>query len=104
MWTAFYGFSILNRHSPRVCYVPTWRIQDEFDIEEGTLLVMDCGYHNKKLLKAIRDEGLDYLVAVKRNSKVYSEIEHSIRDLWSELRQEHHLNALITGRFLIGSQ
>lgn len=45
---------------------------DEFDIEEGTLLVMDRGYHDKKLLSSIREEGLDYLVAVKRNSKLYS--------------------------------
>lgn len=45
---------------------------DEFDIEKGTLLVMDRGYHNKELLKQIREEDLDYLVAVKRNAKVYA--------------------------------
>ena len=44
-------------------------------IEEGTLLVMDRGYHDRKLLAAIRDEGLDYLVAVKRNSKVYGKTD-----------------------------
>ena len=48
---------------------------DEFDIEEGTLLVMDRGYHDKKLLAAIRGEELDYLVAVKRNSKVYEKTD-----------------------------
>ena len=44
---------------------------DEFGIGEGTLLVMDRGYHDRKLLAAIRDQDLDYLVAVKRNAKVY---------------------------------
>ncbi len=45
---------------------------DEFDIEDGTLLVMDRGYHDRKLLEAIRDRDLHYLVAVRRNSKLYS--------------------------------
>jgi len=44
---------------------------DEFDIPEGTVLVMDRGYHDRKLLDAIREKDLDYIVAVKRNSKVY---------------------------------
>lgn len=44
---------------------------DEFHIEEGTMLVMDRGYYDKKLLDDIRKAGLDYLVAVKRNSNVY---------------------------------
>ena len=39
------------------------------------MLVMDRGYHDRKLLAAIRDEGLDYLVAVKRNSKVYGKTD-----------------------------
>ena len=48
---------------------------DEFDIEEGTILVMDRGYFDKKLMSEIRDKGLDYLVAVKRNSKVYDNVQ-----------------------------
>jgi transposase len=44
---------------------------DEFSIPEGTLLVGDRGYNDKKFLKAVRERGLDYLVAVKRNSKAY---------------------------------
>ena len=50
---------------------------DEFEIEEGTLLVMDRGYFDRKLLKEIRDKGLDYLVAVRRNSKVYDRVSVS---------------------------
>lgn len=50
---------------------------DEFEIEEGTLLVMDRGYFDRKLLKEIRDNGLDYLVAVKRNSKIYDRVSVS---------------------------
>lgn len=44
---------------------------DEFDIPDGTVLVMDRGYHDKTLLKQIREKGLDYIVAVKRNSDAY---------------------------------
>lgn len=48
---------------------------DEFAFEEGTVLVMDRGYHDKKLLAEIRGRGLGYLVAVKRNSAMYREVE-----------------------------
>lgn len=48
---------------------------DEFEIDEGTLLVMDRGYFDKKLLKEICAKDLDYLVAVKRNSKVYDKVQ-----------------------------
>lgn len=50
---------------------------DEFDIPKGTILVMDRGYQNQKLLKAIREKGLDYLVAVRRNSKLYDTTDTS---------------------------
>lgn len=46
---------------------------DSFDIEPGTLLVMDRGYSNSKLLEKIGEKGLGYLVPVKRNSKLYAE-------------------------------
>lgn len=45
---------------------------DEFDIPEGTLLVGDRGYNDGDFLKAAREKGLDYLVAVKRNSFAYA--------------------------------
>lgn len=48
---------------------------DEFDIDEGTILVMDRGYFDRKLMSEIRGKGLDYLVAVKRNSKVYDKVQ-----------------------------
>ena len=44
---------------------------DEFDIAEGTMLVMDRGYSDKKFLSAVREAGFDYLVAIKRNSNAY---------------------------------
>lgn len=50
---------------------------DEFRIDEGTLLVMDRGYFNRNLLKEIREKELDYLVAVKRDSKVYGMVQVS---------------------------
>lgn len=50
---------------------------DEFDIPEDTIPVMDRGYLNQKLLKAIRGKGLDYLVAVRRNSKLYDATDAS---------------------------
>lgn len=48
---------------------------DEFGIDEGTILVMDRGYFDRKLMSEIRAKGLDYLVAVKRNSKVYDKVQ-----------------------------
>ena len=48
---------------------------DEFSIDEGTILVMDRGYFDRKLMSEIRAKGLDYLVAVKRNSKVYDKVQ-----------------------------
>jgi len=44
---------------------------DEFDIPEGTFLVMDRGYSDKKFLAQVKEKGLEYVVAVKRNSKTY---------------------------------
>lgn len=44
---------------------------DEFKVAEGTMLVMDRGYGDKRFLGAVREAGLDYLVAVRRSSKVY---------------------------------
>lgn len=53
---------------------------DEYKIDRGILLVMDRGYHDKKLLTAIRGRGLDYLVVIKRNTKIYdmTDAEESI--------------------------
>ena len=42
-----------------------------------SLLVMDRGYFNRNLLKEIREKELDYLVAVKRDSKVYGMVQVS---------------------------
>lgn len=47
---------------------------DEFSIDGGTILVMDLGYFDRKLVSDIRAKGLDYLVSVKRNSKIYDEV------------------------------
>ena len=44
---------------------------DEFDIPDGTFLVMDRGYSDGKFLGEVRGRGLEYIVAVKRNSKAY---------------------------------
>ena len=44
---------------------------DEFEIPEGTILVMDRGYSDRTLLEQIKEKGLDYIVAVKRNSNAY---------------------------------
>lgn len=44
---------------------------DEFDVPDGTFLVMDRGYSDKKFLDEIKKKGLQYIVAVKRNSKTY---------------------------------
>lgn len=46
-------------------------ILDDFDISEGTALVMDRGYNDKKLLKAIIERDLDFVTAVKRNANLY---------------------------------
>lgn len=47
---------------------------DEFDIPEGTILVMDRGYCDSGFLSAVRERGLDYVVAAKRSSKAYDEV------------------------------
>lgn len=44
---------------------------DEFRVPEGTTLVMDRGYSDKKFLAEVRERGLEYVVAAKRNSKAY---------------------------------
>jgi len=44
---------------------------DEFNVPEGTFLVMDRGYSDKKFLTEIKKKKLEYIVAVKRNSKTY---------------------------------
>ena len=44
---------------------------DEFDIPEGTVLVMDRGYSDKTLLTQIEETDLEFIVAVRRNSDMY---------------------------------
>lgn len=44
---------------------------DEFNVPDGTFLVMDRGYCDKKFLKEIKSKNLEYIVAAKRNSSVY---------------------------------
>ena len=44
---------------------------DEFEIPKGTFLVMDRGYSDSKFLAQIKEKELEYIVAVKRNSKTY---------------------------------
>lgn len=44
---------------------------DEFEIPEGTILVMDRGYYDKTLLSQIRDSNLEFIVAVRRNPDMY---------------------------------
>ncbi len=44
---------------------------DEFEIPEGTFLVMDRGYSDRKFLNEVKEKGLEYIVAVERNSKTY---------------------------------
>ncbi len=47
---------------------------DEFDIPEGTILVMDRGYCIKGFLDEVKGKGLEFMVAAKRNSKAYGEV------------------------------
>jgi hypothetical protein len=47
---------------------------DEFDMPEGTILVMDRAYCITKFLKEIKKKGLEYIVAAKRNSKAYRDV------------------------------
>jgi len=47
---------------------------DEFSIPEGTLLVMDTGYCSEKIMKAVIERKLEFIVAAKRESKAYDEI------------------------------
>ena len=44
---------------------------DEFEIPRGTVLVMDRGYNDKGFLSAAKEKGLEYIVAVKRDSTAY---------------------------------
>lgn len=44
---------------------------DEFNVPDGTFLVMDRGYSDKKFLSEIKKKNLEYIVAAKRNSKTY---------------------------------
>lgn len=55
---------------------------DEFDIPEGTVLVMDRGYCDHNFLSAVRKRGLDYVVAAKRSSKAYGEVQVDERRLF----------------------
>jgi transposase len=48
---------------------------DEFDLEEGTILVMDRAYCIAKFLKEITDRNLDYIVAARRSSRAYVEVK-----------------------------
>ena len=50
---------------------------DEFEIPEGTILVMDRGYSDKTFLSQIKDSDLEFIVAVKRNSNMYKETDTS---------------------------
>ena len=47
---------------------------DEFGLEAGTILVMDRAYCIAKFLKEIKEKGLEYIVAAKRNSTAYREV------------------------------
>mgnify|MGYP000869324921 CR=1 FL=1 len=55
---------------------------DEFDVPEGTVLVMDRGYCDRKFLSAVTERGLEYVVAAKRNSKAYEEVQVDERSLF----------------------
>jgi len=61
---------------------------DEFEIPMGAMLVMDRGYNDKGFLSAAREKGLEYFVAVKRDSTVYG---HSRIDEgeWRPVREPH---------------
>ena len=44
---------------------------EELDIDEGTILVLDRGYCGDPFLRKVRENGLEYVVAAKRNSRAY---------------------------------
>jgi hypothetical protein len=48
---------------------------DEFDISEGTVLIMDRGYCDKDFLGKVTEKKLEFVVAAKRNSKAYDRIK-----------------------------
>jgi len=48
---------------------------DEFSIPEGTILVMDTGYCSEKIMKAVTERNLGFVVATRRESKSYDKIK-----------------------------
>jgi len=48
---------------------------DEFDIPEGTVLVMDAGHCSDRIMDAVTRRKLEFVVAAKRESKAYGEIK-----------------------------
>lgn len=47
---------------------------EEFDIEKGTVLVMDRGYFSKKIMDGVVGNGNDFVIAARRNCKAYETV------------------------------
>ena len=46
----------------------------------GTLISLDALYAQKKLMAKIRDQGADYLIALKKNKKDYARVVEHFAD------------------------